>query len=342
MELTTFWFIVIAVLWTGYFFLEGFDFGVGMLLHPLGRTETDRRVMINTIGPVWDGNEVWLISAGGAMFAAFPNWYATLFSGFYLPLFAILLALIFRGVAFEFRGKVDDDRWRARWDMAIAAGSWVPAVLWGVAFANIVAGVPINANQDFTGSVFSLLNPFALLGGAVTASLFLLHGANFLGLKAEGEVRESARRAATRIAPVTVVAGATFLIWNQLERGQGWTWVPVLVAAVALIGSVVFGRANRDGYAFATTGVAIAAAVIALFGSLFPDVMPSTTDVAYSLTVANASSAPYTLRIMTWVAVLATPVVMMYQGWSYWVFRKRIGASHIPSVHAPVPTSGGG
>jgi cytochrome bd ubiquinol oxidase subunit II len=354
-ELTTFWFIVIAVLWTGYFFLEGFDFGVGMLLHPLGRNETERRVMINTIGPVWDGNEVWLITAGGATFAAFPEWYATLFSGFYLPLFAILLALIFRGVAFEYRGKVDDDRWRRRWDLAIAFGSWVPAVLWGVAFANIVAGVPINDNGDFTGSVFSLLNPFALLGGATTATLFLLHGANFLGLKAEGEVRDSARRAALVLSPVAIVLGAAFLVWNQMARGSGWTWVPVLVAALALLASLLAGRAGSDGWAFAATGVAIAAAVVALFGSLFPDVMPSTTDPAFSLTVDNAASTPYTLRIMSWTALVATPVVLLYQGWSYWVFRRRIGTRHIPPVHAPggagsgagsgggaVPTSGGG
>jgi cytochrome d ubiquinol oxidase subunit II len=335
MELTTFWFLVIAVLWTGYFFLEGFDFGVGMLLHPLGRNETDRRVMINTIGPVWDGNEVWLLTAGGATFAAFPNWYATLFSGFYLALFLILVALILRGVAFEYRGKVDDPRWRARWDLAIAFGSWVPAVLWGVAFANIVAGVPINADGDFTGNLFTLLNPFGLLGGVVTASLFLLHGANFLGLKAEGEVRDAARRAATRIAPVTIVAGAVFLIWNQLEHGETWTWVPVLVAAGALVATLVLGAAHRDGWAFATTGIAIAAAVVALFGTLFPDVMPSSTDPAFSLTVDNASSASYTLTVMTWVAVLATPVVLLYQGWSYWVFRRRIGSRDIPAVHVP-------
>ena len=341
MELTTFWFILIAVLWTGYFFLEGFDFGVGMLLHPLGRTETQRRVMINTIGPVWDGNEVWLITAGGATFAAFPNWYATLFSGFYLALFLILLALIFRGVAFEYRGKVDDPRWRARWDLAIAWGSWLPAVLWGVAFANIVAGVPIDADGDVTGNLLTLLNPFALLGGAVTASLFLLHGANFLGLKAEGEVREHARRAARRLAPVTVVAGAVFLGWNQLERGEPWTWVPVVVAALALAATIAAGAADRDGWAFLATGVAIAAAVIALFGSLYPEVMPSTTDPAYSLTVDNASSTPYTLRIMTWVALFGTPVVLLYQSWSYWVFRRRIGNRHIPAAHGPGPAPGG-
>jgi cytochrome d ubiquinol oxidase subunit II len=332
MELTTFWFILIAVLWIGYFFLEGFDFGVGMLLHPIGATDTDRRVMINTIGPVWDGNEVWLLTAGGATFAAFPYWYATLFSGFYLPLFLILLALIFRGVAFEYRGKIDGDRWRARWDLAIAVGSWVPAVLWGVAFANIVRGVPINADGDFTGNLFTLLNPFGLLGGVTTATLFLLHGANFLSLKSLGEVRERAHRVAQIAGPVAVVGGGAFLIWNQLARGKGWTWIPVLAAAGALVVGIVAERRNREGVAFSATGVAIAMAVVSLFGSLYPNVMPSTTDTAYSLTVTNASSTDYTLKVMTIVALVMTPVVLMYQGWTYWVFRKRIGTQHMP-VH---------
>jgi cytochrome d ubiquinol oxidase subunit II len=335
MELTTFWFLLIGVLWTGYFFLEGFDFGVGMLLHPLGRNETDRRVLINTIGPVWDGNEVWLLTAGGATFAAFPNWYATLFSGFYLALFLILVALILRGVAFEYRGKVDDPAWRRRWDLAIAFGSWVPAVLWGVAFANIVRGVPIDENGDFTGTLLTLLNPFGLLGGLTTSSLFLLHGLHFVALKTEGEIHERAKAMSQRVAPVPIAAGATFLIWNQVARGEAWTWAPVLIAAVALVTSVVATRAQRDGWAFLLTGLAIAAAVVALFGSLYPDVMPSTTDPAFSLTVENASSTPYTLRIMSWVAVVMTPVVLAYQAWSYWVFRKRIGAHHIPPVSVP-------
>jgi cytochrome d ubiquinol oxidase subunit II len=338
MELTTFWFLLIAVLWIGYFFLEGFDFGVGMLLHPLGRDETDRRVMINTIGPVWDGNEVWLITAGGATFAAFPNWYATLFSGFYLALFLILVALIVRGVAFEYRGKVDSDRWRARWDLAIAFGSWVPAVLWGVAFANIVAGVPIDGDGNFTGSLLTLLNPFGLLGGAVTATLFALHGANFLALKTEGDISERARSVARRLGPLAVVAGGAFLIWNQMARGEVWTWVPVLVAAGALVAAALAERGARDGWAFVGTGVAIGAAVVALFGSLYPDVMPSTTDPAFSLTVTNASSTDYTLKIMTWVALVMTPVVLCYQAWSYWVFRKRIGRDAIPPVQAPAST----
>ena len=337
MELATFWFILIGVLWTGYFFLEGFDFGVGMLLHPLGRTEVDRRVLVNTIGPVWDGNEVWLLTAGGATFAAFPNWYASLFSGFYLALFLILVALILRGVAFEYRGKVDSVTWRRRWDLAIAFGSWVPAVLWGVAFANIVAGVPIDVDGNFTGTLFTLLNPFGLLGGVTTASLFLLHGAHFVALKTEGDIQERAEALARRIAPVTIVAGATFLIWNQLERGGPWTWLPVGLAAVALLAAVGANRAGRDGWAFLATGVAIAAAVVALFGGLYPDVLPSSTDPAFNLTVDNASSTPYTLRVMTWVAVIMTPVVLAYQAWSYWVFRQRIGSRHIPPVHVPGP-----
>ena len=335
MELTTVWFILIAVLWIGYFFLEGFDFGVGMLLHPLGRTEVDRRVMVNAIGPTWDGNEVWLLTAGGATFAAFPNWYATLFSGFYLPLLLVLIALIARGVAFEYRGKIDDERWRARWDLAIAVGSWLPAVRWGVAFANIVAGVPIDRNGNFTGTLFTLLNPFGLLGGVVTASLFALHGANFLALKTEGEVHDAARGAARRIAPVTIAAGAVFLLWNQIARGAAWTWATVAVAAVALVASGVLERGGRDGWAFVATGLAIAAAVVSLFGSLFPDVMPSTTDAAFSLTVHNASSTAYTLKVMTWVAAVMTPVVVGYQAWTYWVFRQRIGRHHIPPVHVP-------
>ncbi|MEO1055390.1 MAG: cytochrome d ubiquinol oxidase subunit II [Actinomycetota bacterium] len=337
MELVTFWFIVIAVLWIGYFFLEGFDFGVGMLLHPLGHDDADRRVMINTIGPVWDGNEVWLLTAGGATFAAFPEWYATLFSGFYLPLFLILLALIFRGVSFEYRGKVDSPTWRARWDLAIAIGSWVPAVLWGVAFANIVRGVPIDADKEFTGNLFTLLNPFGLLGGAVTASLFAFHGANFLALKTLGDVRERAHRAARRLGPVAIVLGGVFLIWNQLERGKGWTWITVLAAAVLLVTSVVMEQRHREGLAFAATGIAIAMAVISLFGSLYPNVMPSTTDPAFSLTVDNASSSNYTLRVMTVVALVMTPIVLLYQGWTYWVFRKRIGTEHLPQRPETTP-----
>ena len=332
MALTDIWFLLIAVLWIGYFVLEGFDFGVGMLLHAVGRTETDRRVVINTIGPVWDGNEVWLLVAGGATFAAFPEWYATLFSGFYLPLLAVLVALIVRGVAFEFRGKIDSARWRRNWDLAIAFGSALPALLWGVAFANIVRGVPIDANHEFVGTVFTLLNPYALLGGLTTVSLFALHGAVFLALRTTDEVRARALGLARRLGPVTVVIAASFLVWTQLAHGDGWTLVTATAAALSLVTAVALALRGREGWAFVLTAATIKLAVITLFVALYPDVMPSTINPAFSLTTTNAASTPYTLTIMTWVAVVFTPVVLIYQGWSYWVFRARIGRADIPTA----------
>ncbi|MBC8091451.1 MAG: cytochrome d ubiquinol oxidase subunit II [Pseudonocardia sp.] len=331
MELTDIWFLLIAVLWTGYFVLEGFDFGVGMLLPFVGRTEADRRVMINTVGPVWDGNEVWLIVAGGATFAAFPEWYASLFSGFYIPLLIILVALIIRGVGFEFRGKIDSDRWRRNWDRALFAGSVAPALLWGVAFANIVAGVPLDADHEFTGSLFTLLNPYALLGGLATTALFALHGAVFLSLKTHGDVRMRARGYAHRAGLAAIVLGGAFLVWTSLAYGPMWTAVPVLVAAAALIVAVLLVHRMREGWAFLLTATAIIAVTVTLFGSLYPDVLPSTTDPAFSLNTTNAASTPYTLTIMTWVAVVFTPVVVAYQAWSFWVFRRRIGAADIPA-----------
>ncbi|MFZ5871546.1 MAG: cytochrome d ubiquinol oxidase subunit II [Actinomycetota bacterium] len=336
MDLAVVWFLLIAVLWLGYLVLEGFDFGVGMLLPVLGRDDRRRRVLINTIGPVWDGNEVWVLVAGGATFAAFPEWYATLFSGFYLPLLLILAALIVRGVAFEWRGKVDDDRWRRRADLAIIVGSYVPALLWGVALANVVRGVPIDADKQFTGTLLTLLGPYALLGGLTTLGLFALHGAVFLALKTSGEVRDDAGRLAERLAvPVTAVAGG-FVVWTQLTRGELWTWLAVAVAAAALLGVVRATRVRREGRAFALTTLTIAAAVVLLFGSLFPDVMPSTTDPAFSLTIENASSTPYTLTVMTWVAVALVPFVLLYQGWTYWVFRRRLSVESIPA-HTGLP-----
>ena len=330
MELTTVWFTLIAVLWCGYFMLEGFDFGVGMLLPVLGRGETERRVLLNTIGPVWDGNEVWLLVAGGATFAAFPEWYATLFSGFYLPLLIILVALIIRGVAFEYRGKIDDATWRRRWDLCIIIGSLVPALLWGVAFGNIVRGVKIDADGEYVGGFFDLLNPYALLGGLTTLTLFALHGAVFLGLRTTGEVRERAIRLALRIAAVVVPVAAAFLLWTQLRDGTLASWLLSAAAAVTLIAAIPFIRAGREGRAFALTAATIVVATASLFVTLFPNVMPSTLNPAWSLTVHNASSTPYTLKVMTWVAVIFTPIVLIYQGWTYWVFRRRIGVEHIP------------
>ena len=332
MELTTVWFTLIAVLWCGYFLLEGFDFGVGMLLPVLGRDDTERRVLLNTIGPVWDGNEVWLLVAGGATFAAFPEWYATLFSGFYLPLLLILVALIIRGVAFEYRGKIDDDGWRRRWDLCIIVGSLVPALLWGVAFGNIIRGVKIDAEGEYVGGFFDLLNPYALLGGLTTLTLFALHGAVFLGLRTTGDLRARSIRLASRIVMGTVPVAAVFLLWTQLRDGTLASWLLTVVAAATLLAAVPFIRAGREGRAFLLTAATIVIATAALFVTLFPNVMPSTIDSAFSLTVHNASSTPYTLKVMTWVAVVFTPVVLVYQGWTYWVFRRRIGVEHIPAA----------
>jgi len=334
MELTTIWFILIAVLWIGYFTLEGFDFGVGMLLPVLAKNDTERRVMINTIGPVWDGNEVWLLVAGGATFAAFPEWYATLFSGFYLPLLLILVALIVRGLAFEYRAKRPEDSWRARWDLAIIIGSFVPALLWGVAFANILRGVPIDADHEYTGGFFNLLNPYALVGGVTTLLLFLVHGALFIALKTDGEIRHRARAFALKVGLGAAVAAVVFLLWTQVETGTVASAVAFVAAAVALLAGLSQARVAREGWAFLGTFVAIAVAVAGLFLALFPDVMPTTLATGDGLTTTNAAATAYTLKIMTVVAVIFTPIVLLYQGWTYWVFRKRIAVHHIPTAEA--------
>jgi cytochrome bd ubiquinol oxidase subunit II len=334
MELNDVWFAIIAVLWIGYFFLEGFDFGVGVLTKLLARDERERRVLINTIGPVWDGNEVWLLTAGGATFAAFPEWYATLFSGFYLPLLLILVCLIIRVLSFEYRAKRDDAQWKRNWENALFWTSLLPAFMWGVAFANIVRGVKIDANKEFVGTLFDLLNPYALLGGLVTLFLFTFHGAVFTALKTDGEIRHRARALATRLGLATAGLALGFLAWTQAAHGDGKSLVAVVVAVVALLAALGANHIGREGWSFTFSGITIAAAVAALFFSLFPDVMPSTLDPAWSLTVDNASSTPYTLKIMTWVAAIGAPVVMVYQGWTYWVFRKRLTVHHIPEPAA--------
>ncbi|MYS91537.1 MULTISPECIES: cytochrome d ubiquinol oxidase subunit II [Streptomyces] len=334
MELHDVWFVLIAVLWTGYFFLEGFDFGVGVLTKLLARNRPEKRVLINTIGPVWDGNEVWLLSAGGATFAAFPEWYATLFSGFYLPLLLILVCLIVRGVAFEYRAKRPEENWQRNWETAIFWTSLIPAFLWGVAFGNIVRGVKIDQDFNYAGGVLDLLNPYALLGGLVTLALFTFHGTVFVGLKTVGEIRERARKLALRVGLVTALLALAFLLWTQSDRGDGASLVAAVVAVVSLVVAMVAARARREGWAFALSGLTIVATVAMLFLTLFPNVMPSTLNPDWSLTVTNASSSPYTLKIMTWCAAIATPVVLVYQGWTYWVFRKRIGTQHIAeTVH---------
>jgi len=316
-ELTTVWFFLIAVLWVGYFVLEGFDFGVGVLLPVLGKTEKERRVMINTIGPVWDGNEVWLLVAGGATFAAFPEWYATLFSGFYLPLFLILVALIIRGVAFEYRGKRPDSPWKAWWDRAIFVGSLLPAVLWGVAFANIVRGVPIEeveGNLEYVGGFFNLLNPYALLGGLVTLTLFVTHGAIFIALKTDGEIRHNARALAERVGLAAAGLAVVFLVWTYRINPELPFAVLAALTAVCLVAALLANRMGREGWAFLGTALTLGLAVVALFSNLYPNVMPSSVDEAFNLTIDNASSTEYTLTIMTWVAVIMTPIVLLYQG----------------------------
>ncbi|MCB5163275.1 cytochrome d ubiquinol oxidase subunit II [Streptomyces bambusae] len=329
MELHDVWFVLIAVLWIGYFFLEGFDFGVGVLTRLLARDRREKRVLINTIGPVWDGNEVWLLTAGGATFAAFPEWYATLFSGFYLPLLVILICLIVRGVAFEYRAKRPEEKWQTNWERAIFWTSLIPAFLWGVAFANIVRGVKIDADMEYVGTVWDLLNVYSILGGLVTLTLFTFHGAVFTSLKTVGEIRERSRRLALRLGLATAVLALAFLLWTQVSRGDGKSLVAMAVAVLALLAALGFVVKGREGWAFALSGVTIAAAVAMLFLTLFPNVMPSSLNDAWHLTVTNASSSPYTLKIMTWCAAIATPVVLLYQGWTYWVFRKRIGTQHI-------------
>ena len=331
MHLSDLWFIAIAVLWAGYFVLEGFDFGVGILLPVLGRSNERRRVMINTIGPVWDGNEVWLLTAGGATFAAFPEWYASMFSAFYLPLLLILVALIIRGVAFEYRAKRDGERWRRGWDLCIFLGSLLPAILWGVAFGNVLRGIKLDSSHVFAGGFFDLLNPYALLGGLATLTLFVLHGAVFLALKTAGPVRDEAHGVARVAGPAAIVAGGGFLAWTEISyRAPGHAITGAFsiglaaVAALALIGAYAANAGRREGWAFTATAVAIASVTAALFTALYPNVLPSTLNAAYSLTTANASSTAKTLMVMTVVACIFLPFVLLYQGWTYWVFRKRI------------------
>lgn len=324
MDLAVLWFWIVAFLFVGYFVLDGFDFGVGMSLPFLAKDDTDRRVLINTIGPVWDLNETWVIVAGASLFAAFPEWYATLFSGFYLALLLILVALIARGVSFEYRHQRPEAEWKRRFDWMIIIGSAVPALLWGVAFANIVQGVPLDADHNYTGTLFDLLNPYALLGGLTTLLLFFTHGVVFAALKTDGEIRERARRLASRAGVVTIVVAAAFLVWTGFAHGSAWFWGLAAVAALALIGGWLANGRGAERTAFALMAVTIGAAVFALFAALFPDVMPASNDPANSLTIANASSTPYTLTVMSWTALIFLPLILAYQGWTYWVFRKRV------------------
>ncbi|MEJ6489979.1 cytochrome d ubiquinol oxidase subunit II [Leucobacter sp. USCH14] len=338
MELTTLWFFIVGAMLIGYFVLDGFDFGVGMSLPFLGRDNTDRRLIINTIGPVWDLNETWLIVAGASLFAAFPEWYATMFSGFYLALLVILVALILRGVSFEYRHQGKGREWTRWFDQFIFWGSVVPPLLWGVAFANLAQGLPIvpmeNGGWIYQGTLLTLLNPYGLLGGLTMLLITFAHGLVFISLKTEGEMRERARGLAAKVGAAAIVAGAVFLGWTIMQHIDSPTvWVVVLcsaVAAVALIAAWVANFAGREGWAFTGNAIAIAFALLAIFMSMFPNLMASSIDPSYSMSVVGAASSEKTLELMTWVALFTLPLVLAYQAWTYWVFRKRLSRAAIP------------
>jgi cytochrome bd ubiquinol oxidase subunit II len=324
------WFILIAVLWIGFFFLEGFDFGVGMLLPFIGKKDIERRAVINAIGPTWDGNEVWLLTAGGATFAAFPHWYATMFSGFYLALFLLLVGLIIRGISFEYRSKDANLKWRSTFDWMIAVGSFLSALLLGAAFANLARGVPIDSKMMFTGNLFTLLNPYGLLGGLTTVAIFLLHGANFLGLKLEGELKERADNWARKLWIVAsllyITLGVFTYIAGYWQRGFVNPGIVPIGALASLLVAGYFINQRRDGWAFIMVALNIVLTQVTFFSMTFPNVMLSTLNPEWSLTIYNASSSEYTLTVMSIVALIFVPIVLAYQGWTYWMFRKRVSA----------------
>jgi cytochrome bd ubiquinol oxidase subunit II len=329
MNLNALWFILITILFTGFFVLEGFDYGAGILLPFISKKDEDRRMVLNAIGPFWDGNEVWLITAGGAMFAAFPNWYATMFSGFYVALVLMLLALIVRGVGFEFRGKVAGPIWRSTWDWLLFAGSIIPALLWGVALSNIIRGVPIDAHMNYVGGFWNLLNPYALLGGMVAVIGFALHGAIFLALKTTGAVLERAHRAANRLWPPMIVLLFLYIVAGYFSTdmfarlGVNPGVAPVAAGAAMLsIGWLI--RQGRHGWAFIMSTLGIVLSTATVFLGLYPRVLVSSLNPDWSLTIYSASSSAYTLTVMTIIALIFVPIVLLYQGWTYWIFRERI------------------
>jgi cytochrome d ubiquinol oxidase subunit II len=330
------WFVLIGVLWTGYFVLEGFDFGVGMLVRVLGRDDTDKRLIIHTIGPVWDGNEVWLLVAGGATFAAFPGWYASTFSGFYLALFLVLAALIVRGVSFEFWGKVASPRWRSGWEWALAVASGAAALLFGVAWANIIHGVPMNAAHEVHASLLDLLHPYALLGGLSTLSLFAAHGANFLTLRTRDELHARAVVLARRLTPIAALITAAFVTWTVADQSFAASVTVCGLLALAGAAAVPIARRRSPGAGFVASSLAIVLLTVLLMVSLFPDALPSTTNHAFDLTLVAASSTSYTLTVMTVVAVIFVPIVLCYQAWTYWVFRHRLGRDDYEGTLTPV------
>jgi cytochrome d ubiquinol oxidase subunit II len=331
MILNTVWFILVTVLFIGFFFLEGFDYGVGILMPFLGKNDTERRAVINTIGPVWDANEVWMITAGGAMFASFPHVYATLFSGFYLALVLMLVALILRGLGFEFRSKMESKAWRSFWDLAIFIGSLLPALLWGVAVGNLMRGFAIEADMNYYGGLFPLLNPYAILAGLVFVALFTMHGANFLKLKAPEEIAERANKVGFVAWIVATVLTVAFVVWtffatDILTKPGINGLIPAVLAAVALLLTGWLARTGKDKWAFITGSLTVVFATIMVFAGLYPRILISSLDPSLSLTITNAASSPYTLKIMTIVVCIFLPFVLAYLIWTYWIFRKRVEA----------------
>jgi cytochrome d ubiquinol oxidase subunit II len=323
--LVSFWFLVIAVVWTGFFVLEGFDFGVGMLHAVVGRDEPGRRAAINTIGPLWDGNEVWLIVAGAAMFAAFPGWYATMFSGFYLALVLLLGALMARGTSFEYRGKRDSATWRRTWSALMIIGSVLAPFVIGIALGDLLHGLPINAGHQYTGSFWTLLQPYGIFTGVTFLAICVTHGATFLALKTAGEVRLRAVAVTRASAPVTALVVLAFAIWTHSIAGKGVLINPIeIIAVLAVLAAGWLVYANLEGWAFAATTVAMATTVLSIFSELYPRLMISSTSPANNLTIHNSASGSYSLTVMTVVVAIFLPVVLAYTAWSYYVFRRRL------------------
>jgi cytochrome bd ubiquinol oxidase subunit II len=330
-SLETVWFVLIGVLWGGYFLLEGFDFGVGMLLPRLPRDERERGIMFESIGPVWDGNEVWLVVAGGATFAAFPAWYASMFSGFYLALLLILVLLIVRVVSFEWREKRDDPRWRRTWLWANTIGSLGAPFLWGIALANLVNGVPLDSSHEFAGNVLDLFSPYTVVAGLAVVAMFAAHGATYLALRTTGDLQVRAAAAARRLSVPAFVLGAGVAAWtvavahDRNARAIAPTAIVAALTALALVLAVALTRTRRGGWAFAMTGLAVIGFVATIFTGLYPRVLVSDPTFANSLTITNAASGHYALKVITIVAAICTPLILLYQGWTYHVFRARLG-----------------
>ncbi len=361
--LSILWFVLIAVLWTMYFVLEGFDFGVGMLLRIIGKDNQERTAIMRTIGPHWDGNEVWLLTAGGATFAAFPAWYASMFSGFYLALFLILVLLIFRVAAIEWRSKIDTDTWRSRWDWFHTVAAFLVPLIFGVAFANLVQGMKIEALNrltlqvipadqvatsmtsgttvfNLTGGFWSLFTPYTILGGLALTAICFAHGAQYLALRTDTHLEDRANKIASWAMPLATVLGAAWVIWGQFAYANNvWAWIPLVVAALAFIGSAALCQpaTRKQGWSFALSAVGIAGTVAWIFAAMAPDVMKSSINAAYSLTIANASSTVPTLQVMSIVALVLVPIVLGYTAWSYWVLRGRIKTTSVDGDSGLLP-----